>query len=755
MSRDRDGGPSPFPVAVRPPGVAPGAPGAGGERRARVRDLGGLLGVVAAAGGLAAVLAVLAGAVGWGLAVRSLAALAVLAVVHGGLVALAAPRVGTAVRIVLSVVLGLATAGIAVWLSGVVDWFALRWFVAAAPALAWLHPSARAAWWPGAAAGDWRDRIGHHGPALWGLAVAWALAARALAGYYSPVGDGGPFRQFYVDLPWHIALTAEALDRAPTVYPWIPDVGIGYSWLFFGTLGLLGNLSGATAAQLVLSVGPALLALVVPAALVACTWVAGRSRLAAGLAPVVFSLARAPLFGHTEGVQITPQWVLINRDATNAMVLAVVLLLVVRRQHTAGRAEPARRPAAAPFLLVVFLIAFAAAGSRGGAVVPILGAAGLSWLLSLRNGDERRDTTWSLSVIGLAVVCATVAVTRSSGSFRVDPLSFLPVQVAAWGPIPVATLASLVVMLAMTGAVALVGRWLPPARPAVPVLAGAALAGIVGLTLFGHPSFSQLYFFHAGWPVIVVGLALVLAVAVGALGPLVLLVLAVGVLAAQVLLDPPDLLPPTPWPIRLAVVAVLALLVIGGLTAALARVHGWRRTTALTLPVLLLALQPWALPEVVHPAAVVTAAPTQGSVSDGQLALLAELRERSDPDDLVATNKHCLGGTVATGTCDARWFTVAAFAERRVLVEGWSYDYTWTSSGNDNLEPYWDPALLRANDGFIADPGPATCRVLRDAGVRWIFVDHREPWSPRIADFAEPVGAVEDASLYRLDEECA
>jgi hypothetical protein len=252
----------------------------------------------------------------------------------------------------------------------------------------------------------------------------------------------------------------------------------------------------------------------------------------------------------------------------------------------------------------------------------------------------------------------------------------------------------------------------------------------------------------------VAGLAAVVAVAVHRLGVLALVALAAAVVAVQLVLEPPAQLPPNPWTVRLAVAAAVALLVIGAITAVLVRRHGTRVVGALLVPAAIVALQPWSLPEIVHEAVVAEPAETVATVSDTQLDLLAELRSRSDVDDLVATNKHCLSGNVAAGNCDARWFTVAAFAERRVLMEGWSYDYTWSSSGTDNHEPYWDPALLRANDGFIADPSPSTCRVLADAGVEWIYVDHREPWSPRIAEYADPVASVGDASLYRLPGDC-
>ncbi|MGY2081881.1 hypothetical protein [Modestobacter sp. SYSU DS0657] len=453
--------------------------------------LAGLLGAVAAAVALAALASLLTAEVGWATTVRAVLAVVVLTAVHGGIAAIALPRSGPLVRLLVGAVTGLAVAGIAVWLSGVVGWFVFRWPAAALPAVVWLLPAARTGWRPRTEV-NWRERAGRYGPVLWGLAVAWLVTVPALADRIGPTAGAGPFRQYYVDVSWHIALTAEGLDRAPEVYPWIPDVAIGYSWLFFGTLAFLGNLTGATAAQLVLAIGPTLLAVVVPVALAAATWVVSRSRLAAALAPVLFAVLRGPVFAAVEQVQQTPGWVLINRDSTNALVLAVIVLLVTQARGTDGR-----RTAQLGSVLLLCVLTFAAAGGRGGAVVPIAGAAGLVWLCGLRDPERRRLLTASAVGIGVAIVAATVGVTRSSGSFRVDPLTFLPEWYAgAHGAMPL-QLATIAVTLAMTASLLLLGRWTPAAAVARPVLIGGALAGLAGLVLFGHPAFSQLYFFHA------------------------------------------------------------------------------------------------------------------------------------------------------------------------------------------------------------------------------------------------------------------
>ncbi|MGY1749434.1 hypothetical protein [Modestobacter sp. SYSU DS0511] len=742
-------------AAGRPPVVpdtspkrAPsGSSARSGQPAGRPRAASGLLGAVAAALALGVLLSLLGEEVGWVTTLRAAAAVAVLTAVHSGIAAVALPRAGVLVRLLLGAVTGLAVAGIGVWMSGLVDWFAFRWLVVALPALVWLLPAARAGWRLDAAPGHWVARARRYGPVLWGVAGAWLIAAPTLAERIGATAGDVAFRQYYVDVSWHIALTAEGLDRAPEVYPWIPDVPIGYSWLFFGTLAFLGNLTGATAAQLVLAIGPTLMAVLVPVGLAGAAWVVSRSRLAAALAPLLFAVMRGPVFASIEQVQQTPGWVLINRDSTNALVLAVIVLLV-----TQARGGPGRRTAQAASVLLLFVLTFAAAGGRGGAVVPILGAAGLAWLSGLRFRDRRWLLTCSAAAIGVAIVAATFGVTRSSGSFRLDPLTFLPERSAGTHGAMDLQLAAIAVMLLMTASLLLIGRGIPQAAVARPVLIGGAIAGVAGLSLFGHPAFSQLYFFHACWPFLVVGLAVLLAGAVRALGALVLLPAAAAVVATQLVFQPPEFLPVSPWPVRAGAGALLVLVVLVAVGLVLARRHGVLRGLVGALPVLVVALQPWALPEVLHPSIMVLPAATGGTVSDGQLAVLAELRERSDLDDLVATNKHCLGGDVAAG-CDPRWFTVAAFAERRVLVEGWSYDYTWTTSGNDNA-PYWDPELLRANDGFIAAPNPQDCEVLRGEGVEWLYVDHREAWSPALAEYADLVAGADDASLYRLRPGC-
>lgn len=145
-------------------------------------------------------------------------------------------------------------------------------------------------------------------------------------------------------------------------------------------------------------------------------------------------------------------------------------------------------------------------------------------------------------------------------------------------------------------------------------------------------------------------------------------------------------------------------------------------------------------------------------ITDGTLRAGRWLRGNSRPDDLVATNAHCLptSAEADAGSCVNLHFSVAAFTERRVLVEGWGFTtsaHTRADELNiwDGHVPYWKPEVLAANDAAFNAPSAGTLADLRDRyGVRWLFVDETQPHSPRIAEFAVLRFRSADCSVYEL-----
>jgi hypothetical protein len=101
------------------------------------------------------------------------------------------------------------------------------------------------------------------------------------------------------------------------------------------------------------------------------------------------------------------------------------------------------------------------------------------------------------------------------------------------------------------------------------------------------------------------------------------------------------------------------------------------------------------------------------------------IRDHSDVNDRLATNSHCTAHNNPK-LCDARNFWLAAYAERRVLVEGWAYTPTANKIPGVKaiLGPYWNQNLLQLNDAAFTKPTPEVLGQLRQQyGVRWLVVD--------------------------------
>jgi hypothetical protein len=130
------------------------------------------------------------------------------------------------------------------------------------------------------------------------------------------------------------------------------------------------------------------------------------------------------------------------------------------------------------------------------------------------------------------------------------------------------------------------------------------------------------------------------------------------------------------------------------------------------------------------------------------------LRANAGTADLLATNNHC---RQTLPVCDPRQFWLAAFSERRVLVEGWSYtpvanEIAVRNELSSNQVPYWDPARLVENDSAFLYPSRETVGLLRSRyGVDWMVVDIRRRYDPvKLGQFAELRYQVGTISIYRI-----
>jgi hypothetical protein len=571
----------------------------------------------------------------------------------------------------------------------------------------------------------------------WVLAVVIAGAAvwsgPAFFGAHPIDRPGAP----HVDMPVHIARTAELRHHMPPMDPNVLGEPLSYHWFTYADLAAASWVTGVAPQTLLyrLSPLPWLAALVVLIA--ALAWRLTGRWWAGPAAVGVHCLALAPNpYAWTNGLISTGDLIsgvlwLSPTQTFGAVLFAAAMLLLVELL----RGPP---PGAGRWVLLAVLLA-AVMGAKA-TYLPML-AAGLLLVLAgapaVRGRRARVPAAVALAITGGLLVVAQAAIFggRSQG-MAVAPFATVrrllgAIQPQVASPSPVLTLSLVTLLcwaLAWLGVAGLARRPRTLLDPAILLLIGVGLAGMAAVFLLGHPGASQIYFLRGASPYLAIlavcGIAALLpagrrvtwrraavAAACWAAGAgIALLIRAAGI---------GGLLVPYLWLLG-AAGAATTLIVVAAARGYLPR---------LPVPVAVLAVvSGLGLPVFWHRIAHATAEPGRPAIPAGAMAAGHWLRDHSAPGDVVATNARCR--FPRHRACDNRHFWVAAYTERRVLVEGWGYTARSLARVTDvnrqslALVPFWDRARLAANDAAFAAPSARTVGRLRDAyGVRWLFVD--------------------------------
>ncbi|MGV9779755.1 hypothetical protein, partial [Streptosporangium sp. NPDC003464] len=463
-----------------------------------------------------------------------------------------------------------------------------------------------------------------------------------------------------------------------------------------------------------------------------------------------------------------------------ALLFAPVVLLLVDlfdRRSTAGRW----------LLLGIFLVAVMGAKAS---YLPLL-IAGLVTVAAVELVRRRRPPWVALVALGMSSACLLYAQFVLYGRVRqglvVAPFFFMrtawqeltglgsEVEPSTASALGMALVCLLCWAVTWSGVLGLLSRPRLLGRPWVIMMIGFGAAGIGAALLLGHPGRSQLFFLWGAYPYLAIvaihGLLALLRRAQLSLRA-ALPAACAGALAAYLI----PILCGVEIPLRpgqsdgVLYRPYLALLVAGVLVAAVLTVRVGRLRAAAHVAVMCTAIGLLAdghayvmlpgqilakrgLSGVSQPAAA------QVTVPQGALTVARWLRANSDPDDLVATNAHCLWGH--EDPCDSREFWVAALSERRVLVEGWAFAPTsverWSAGQSTQSAmylPFWDGDRITSNEAVFHAPSAAAVQRLRERyGVRWLFVDERRTdQAAKIGEFAEFRLRSGDYALYRVRE---
>jgi hypothetical protein len=428
--------------------------------------------------------------------------------------------------------------------------------------------------------------------------------------------------------------------------------------------------------------------------------------------------------------------------------------------------------------LLVILLLFGCAGAKA-SLLPLLITGGLvavaGTAIVSRRLDRKAALGLSVAVIGLFladlliyrgstggvvvgldalrvfdVIHATGAETAGGAALLIMPIAALSIALVLWSFLWAGTYGLLV-----RGKASL-------SDPRILWLAGVCAGSLGAVSLLLYPGLSELYYIRGAASAFGVLAAAGIAAAVPPRSrhlPLIACVAVAAILGA-VAVQVVAAIGPSSAPLLstdhlrvlpLIILPIVALLGLASLVYLVIRFAA-RKWTVLqgAAPLLLIALvMGFSFPNVVVLLrSPFTDAPASGPAVPGDGITAARwLRDHSDPNDLVATNLHCLGPADTSPTCDHRNFWVTAYSERRVLVEGWAY----TSKTSDPTAAFWDPSLLAANDAAFTNPSAAADAELYNAyGVRWLFADLRIANQESIGRYADLRYLNGDFAVYEL-----
>lgn len=623
----------------------------------------------------------------------------------------------------------------------------------------------------------------------WAVAVCVVLLAVWLAGVFFQTHPlSGPIAgRPYVDFPYHLAAAAEVKHHMPPQWSFVAGERMAHHWFPHAEAAASGWATGLELRLILLR-----LQILPFAALGVVITALFGSRLArrwwAGPVTVVIAYFLSSLspYGWSESSAFFEprlmahfQWQSPTQLVATALFAPVLLLLTDRFR---------RRPGAAGQWLLITLLLAAAMGSKS-TVLPLFiagcGFAGLVELIMRRRIDPVALTG---GVIGAALFVFSYVVLFGSDTYglEVSPLAYVRrlAVIGAAGfdrdnlaPLAIGaiTVMAIISWFARAAAAAgLIGERDPEPGGAKAFCVGTVIAG-VALTLSSlHPGGSNVNFLRTAMPM----LAALGAAGIAALvprtrpsGPVLAALTAAAAAGgastwaimsrtpaapsfaasgtAGVLQDLAE-----PFLILAAVVLATAVsITLLGRSVHFVRGIGVALVAALVagsgIPGTAAAFAEATDPK---PAEWFSLQTGVRPIPDTALAAARWLRDHSSPNDLVATNSHCRF-VPSTGGCDNRHFWVAAYTERRVLVEGWGYTTrVMARGGGFYYGPYWDPGRLADNDRAFSDPSSASMARLRSVyGVEWLFVDERfDTPDPSLHEYARLRHRHGPFAVYRL-----
>ncbi|HSE70603.1 MAG TPA: hypothetical protein VLA97_07585 [Nocardioidaceae bacterium] len=555
-----------------------------------------------------------------------------------------------------------------------------------------------------------------------------------------------------VDETFHQALIADVGNRFPPEIPFLLGVRLDYHWFVHAQIAASNALTGLDSVTMIRLVMPSVvLVLAVLGLGAAALRLTGRP-VAAVIAPALLVAGAYHLLGPSfapatfHAPYLSPRFVSSPSQSYGVMMSmpAVMLLLEVLRP---------RRRADRLTWLALALALLALSGSKA-TFLPIFVCGALAvWgvqLLRTRRID-RTATALVVLLVAVTVFAQVVLFGGQSGSMLLDPGQSVVSALRSQGIEPTTLNQTLMTGTLLVGwllyGVGVLGLWRRLLDPRAVWLLVAVPAGITIPFLFFRTGLSQYWFSRSVAELVVLlsawGMAVLLPRPLTTrtalrLGAVAAVACAAGYTASALMERARGGSGvPTTGSMLVTVAVPVGVLLVWLLLRLAFRLAGRRGRPGLLLVLtVLLGLSLVNVAELaVHTArgdriAMLRLKQTTPLFARGGVEAASYIAENSSVDDIVATNVHCLHPDA--DRCDNRSFWVAAYTERRVVVQGWGYTAVTNAMAdgdtNSQVVPMPYPERLAVNDAAFSDPSEESVRRLVDTyDVSWLFVSRKYP----------------------------
>jgi hypothetical protein len=611
--------------------------------------------------------------------------------------------------------------------------------------------------------------------------AGWSWSVAAVACFFTaylamvfldrnPILPASEGTQQYIDLAYQLSLAGEAKHSFPVALPQVAGDPLHYHWFGYVHMAMTSMVGHIDLPVVALRLAiPALCGLAILLTAVVGWRVSGKPYVGAVAAALLFAIGEFN-FTHPVTIPFGTQatfvvWHGMSMIYSWALLIAAIAPLadIVRRSGPMPRRYAVYTPGV-PGLgggayAVAAVLLLASSGAKASSLPVVAVALAVTAVVLLING---RRIPWPVVAAGLITGGAQLFATAFLYRFQTYGLGFGPLQGLSpfWsdpgsGPAQVLVVAGVWVafglnmLLRTAGIIPLV--WLQRGRlePVQWFLLAGALAGPGLYLVFSQPAGGNQYFTRAGFAFGVLlsawGYAMVfdrarlgerakraLAVATAAFAAVLIWAQLGYAGSARGGASYRPLLPILWWALVLGLVGGVA----GVAWWLLGRRWPWPRgrgpVVALTL-VLVAGAPGLIMDEYKSLQSHNGGAYHNITLPKSRVDAARFVRDNSAPDDVVATNVHCI--SPPGQPCDSRSFWLSAYSERSVLVEGWAFAPRLAVIG---MGPFWDQQLLARNDAAFTAPTEAGLAELRQRhGVRWLVVDRDVgEESPRLASLA-------------------